>query len=99
MPTLDRPPLRLNTPAGQALTIALDSNPGGGWLWQAPAAPAGCHLAEAPPASAGAGEGGSVQQRFIFSSASVGTHQLRFEQSRAWDTPAKAVQVVHISVT
>lgn len=102
MPPVDHPPLQLSTPAGHPLTIALDGNPGGGWLWRAPEPPAGCQLAESPPASAGAGDGAAVQQRFVFSSAAAGTHQLRFEQRRAWDSPAQAahaVQAVHIRVT
>jgi predicted secreted protein len=101
MPTADRPPMHLQAAAGQPLTITLDGNPGGGWLWHAPAAPPGCQLAEITPASAGAGEGGAVQQRFVFSSAAAGTHPLRFEQRRAWDSAAQAahaVQAVHISV-
>ena len=99
MPSADRPAMHLNTPAGQPLTIALAGNPGGGWLWHAPAAPAGCQLDEAQPAPAGAGEGGAVQQRFVFSGAAAGSHPLRFEQRRGWEGDPHAVQVVHVSVT
>lgn len=90
--------MHLHTAAGRPLMIALDSNPGGGWLWQAPPAPAGCHLADADVARAGAGEGGAVQQRFAFSSAQAGTYTLRFVQRRAWASELQAVQPVHITV-
>jgi hypothetical protein len=98
MPAARRPPMHLQAAAGQPLKIVLDATSAAGWLWQAPAAPRGCALAEGPAASAGAGEGGAVQQHFTFSSAAAGTHPLLFELRRPWDESPLAVQPVRITV-
>ena len=102
MPRADRPAMQLQAHAGQPLAIVLDASAGAGLLWRAPAAPAGCSLVAdgqaAAGAEAGAGDGGGVQQRFVFTAAAAGTHLLRFLLQRDWEPQPQAVQPVSISV-
>ena len=98
MPRADRPALQLQAIAGQPLVIALDANAGAGLLWKPPAAPAGCSLVADGQKPGGAGEGGGVQQRFVFTAAAAGAHALRFELKRDWEAQPQAVQVVQVSV-
>lgn len=98
MPHAELPPLHLQAAAGQPLLIALESLPGGGWLWQPPTAPAGCSLAEAPSVPAGAGTGGPAEQRFVLTCAAPGTRTLRFERKRPWEAGVQAVQRVQVEV-
>jgi Chagasin family peptidase inhibitor I42 len=98
MPRTDRPALSLQARAGQALTIALDAQPGAGLLWHAPPAPPGCTLVADGRSEAGAGDGGAVQQRFLFTAAAAGEHTLRFVLQRSWDDQPHAVQPVTVQV-
>lgn len=98
MRTAELPPLQLQATAGRPLLIALESLPGGGWLWQAPPAPPGCSLAEAPSVPAGAGTGGPAEQRFVLTCAAPGTLTLRFERKRPWEAGVQAAQSVQVEV-
>lgn len=98
MPSRDRPTLPLLATAGQPLAIVLDAQPGAGLLWQAPPAPAGCQLVADGQAPAGAGDGGGVQQRFLFTAPAAGSHSLRFALQRSWEDAAQAVQMVAVTV-
>ncbi len=98
MPRTDRPALQLQARVGQPLAIVLDASPGAGLLWQAPAAPAGCQLVAEAHRPAGAGDGGGVQQRFVFTAAAAGSQTLRFVLKRDWESAAQAAQDVAIRV-
>ena len=98
MPTIDHPPMHLQASAGQALTIALESTPGAGVVWQPPAAPAGCTLTEAGALTSGGGVGGSATQRFVLTCHQAGERHLRFELKRPWEAELRAVQPVVVSV-
>ena len=98
MPTIDHPPMHLQASAGQALTIALESTPGAGVVWQLPAAPAGCTLSEAGALPSGGGVGGSATQRFVLTCHQAGERHLRFELKRPWEAELRAVQPVVVSV-
>lgn len=98
MPTIAHPPLHLQAHAGQALTVQLESMAGAGLVWQAPAAPAGCSLAEADSAAAGAGVGGPTLQRFVLTCGQAGERHLRFELKRPWESEVRAVQAVVVTV-
>ena len=98
MPAPDRPLLQLHATAGQPLAIVLDAQPAAGLLWRAPVAPAGCMLVTDGRVAAGAGDGGAVQQRFLFTGAETGTHTLRFLLQRPWGDTPEAVQPVLVNV-
>lgn len=98
MPSRDRPTLPQLATAGQPLAIVLDALPGAGLLWQAPPPPAGCQLVADGRAPAGAGDGSSVQQRFLFTAPAAGSHSLRFVLQRSWDDAPQAVQMVAVTV-
>ena len=98
MPAIDHPPMHLHANAGQALTIALESTPGAGVVWQMPAAPAGCSLSEAGVLPGGGGVGGSATQRFVLTCQQAGERHLRFELKRPWESEVRAVQAVVVSV-
>lgn len=98
MASRDRPTLPLLATAGQPLAIVLDAQPGAGLLWQAPTPPAGCQLVADGQAPAGAGDGGGVQQRFLFTAPQAGSHSLRFVLQRSWDDAPQAVQMVAVTV-
>ncbi len=98
MPAPDRPPLQLHTTVGQTLAIVLDAQAAAGLLWRAPGAPAGCRLVADGQVAGGAGDGSAVQQRFLFTSAEVGTHILRFQLQRPWGDTPEAVQPVEVRV-
>ena len=99
MPTIDHPPLQLQVRAGQALTIELESFPGAGAIWQAPATPAGCHLTAADSVASSPGVGGPARQRFVLSCDKAGERQLRFELKRPWESEVQAVQAVLVTIT
>ena len=98
MPSRDRPTLPLLATAGKPLAIVLDAQPSAGLLWRAPSAPAGCQLVADAQAPAGAGDGGGVQQRFLFTAPQAGSHSLRFVLQRSWDDAPQAVQMVAVTV-
>ncbi len=98
MTTTDPAPLHLQARAGQALTIALDAQPGAGLVWQPPAAPAGCQLTSAGGQSAGAGDGAATVQSFVLTCAGAGQRQLRFELKRPWEIEVRTVQRVIVEV-
>lgn len=98
MPRADRPALQLQAIAGQPLVITLDANAAAGLLWQPPGTPAGCRLVADGQKPGGAGDGGGVQQRFVFTASAAGTFALRFELKRDWEAQPQAVQMVQVSV-
>ena len=98
MPHADRPAMQLQATAGQPLAITLDASPGAGLLWSPPSAPAGCQLVADGQSPSGAGEGGGVQQRFLFTAPAAGQHALRFVLQRDWEGQPQAVQPVSIQV-
>lgn len=96
-----RPPITLQARTGEAVEIALDAMPGAGLQWQAPAAPAGCTLAEADgqaPQDTGAGVGGGTRQRFLLTCSTPGTHTLTFDYKRPWEAAVRACQPVVVQV-
>ncbi len=97
MPEADRPMMQLQAGVGRPLSIVLDASPAAGLLWHAPAAPAGCSLVADGQAPGGAGDGGGVQQRFVFTAAAAGSHTLRFLLQRSWEAQPQAVQLVQVS--
>ena len=98
MPAIDHAPMHLQASTGQALTIELESFPGAGLTWQAPAAPAGCSLSAADSQPTGVGVGGPARQRFVLTCHQPGERQLRFELKRPWEAELRAVQPVLVSV-
>lgn len=98
MPTIDHAPMHLQASAGQALTIALESSPGAGVVWQPPSTPAGCTLSEAAALPSGSGVGGSATQRFVLVCQQAGARHLRFELKRPWEAEVRAVQPVVVTV-
>ena len=98
MPAIDHAPLHLQANAGQALTIALESMPGAGVTWQAPAAPAGCSLTAADSLPTGTGVGGPALQRFVLTCDQPGERQLRFELKRPWEAEVRAAQPAVVNV-
>lgn len=99
MPAIDHAAMHLQASAGQPLTIALESTPGAGVVWQLPAAPAGCRLREAGSVPGGAGIGGSATQHFVLTCDQAGERRLCFELKRPWESELRAVQPVVVSVT
>jgi len=99
MPAIDHAPMHLQASTGQPLTIALESTPGAGVVWQVPAAPAHCSLTEASAVAGGGGVGGSATQRFVLLCHQAGERHLRFELKRPWEAEVRAVQPVVVSVT
>ena len=98
MPTLEHATLHLQARIGQALSIELESMPGAGMVWRAPAAPAGCTLRAAACQAVQAGVGGPVLQQFVLSCDHAAEHSLRFELKRAWERELQAVQPVRLTV-
>lgn len=98
MATAHPPPIHLLATAGQPQDVLLDATASAGFRWQAAPAPAGCSLQDAGARPAGAGDGGGVQQRFVFHAPQAGLYRLGFELRRGWEADAAAVQVVEVQV-
>ena len=100
MPTpIEHPPISLQASAGQAVEITLDAVPGAGMQWQAPAAPAGCTLADVGmQQGGGTGVGGSARQRFVLTCSTAGAHTLHFDYKRPWESEVRARQAVKVQV-
>ena len=99
MPAIDHPPMHLQASTGQPVSILLESTPGAGVVWQAPAAPAHCSLSDAGAQPSGSGVGGSATQRFVLTCSQAGEQHLRFELKRPWESEVRAVQPVVVKVT
>lgn len=99
MPAIDHAPMHLQTSAGQPLTIALESTPGAGVVWQLPAAPAGCSLRDGGSVPGGAGIGGSAIQHFVLTCDQPGERRLRFQLKRPWESEVRAVQAVVVKIS
>lgn len=95
---IEHPPITLQAQAGQAVHIDLGAVPGAGMVWQAPAAPDGCTLADGGMQAAGAGIGGGAQQRFILTCSSPGERTLHFDYKRPWEPEVRARQAVTVTV-
>ena len=98
MPTIDYAPMHLQASVGQALQIELESLPGAGMVWQAPAAPAGCTRSVAHSRALGAGVGGPVMQCFVLNCDRAAEHVLLFELKRAWAIEVRALQPVWVTL-
>ena len=83
MPTADGQ--HLTGCVGVPVRILLESTPGSGAIWYAPAPPPGTTIDSLDSIVAGPGIGGSVQQVFLFRADAPGIYTLDFQLKRAWE--------------
>ncbi len=86
---------------GEPVRISLESTPGTGAIWYAPAAPPNTTIESLDAIPAGQGMGGPVHQIFLFRAEAPGTYELCFQLKREWETVVRAERqlVIRIAAT
>jgi hypothetical protein len=82
LPTADEE--RLTGRVGVPVPILLESTPGTGAVWYAPAAPPGTTIDSRDSIPISPGIGGAVHQVLLFQADAPGTYTLDFQLKREW---------------
>jgi hypothetical protein len=91
---------RLTGSVGEPVRICLESTPGTGAIWYAPAAPPHATIDSLDAIPASPGIGGSVHQVFLFRADAPGTYTLSFQLKREWEPVVRSERrfVIRIDV-
>ena len=84
---------------GEPVSILLESTPGTGAIWYAPAAPPQTTIESVDAIPASRGIGGAVQQVFEFRADAPGTYELSFQLKREWETAVREERQVVIQIS
>ena len=84
---------------GEPVSILLESTPGTGAIWYAPAAPPHTTIESVDAIPAGRGIGGAVLQVFEFRADAPGTYELSFQLKREWETAVREERQVVMQIS